>query len=177
VLELGVPKPEAPGTLAHKLWEQWPSYAAYVVSFVTIGVIWINHHAMLRRVQTVDHSVLIRNLLLLMLIAVLPWTTALLAEYLREDDGQHLAAAIYGGSLLAMALSFFAMQRYLLVVRPGLVVETLGPGERAAIMRRNMVGLVPYLIATAVAPLSSYLVLAICGAVGLYYALPVTTTD
>ena len=177
VLELGVPRPESPGTLAHKLAEQWPSYAAYVVSFVTIGVIWINHHAMLRRVQTVDHSVLIHNLLLLMLIAVLPWTTALLAEYLREDDGQHLAAAIYGGSLLAMALSFFAMQRYLLVVRPGLVVETLGPGERAAIMRRNMVGLVPYLIATAVAPLSSYLVLAICGAVGLYYALPVTTTD
>ena len=99
--------------LAHKLAEQWPSYAAYVVSFLTIGVIWINHHAMLRRVQTVDHSVLILNLLLLMLIAVLPWTTALLAEYLREDDGQHLAAAIYGGSLLAMALSFFAMQRHL----------------------------------------------------------------
>jgi uncharacterized membrane protein len=177
VLELGVPKPEAPGTLAHKLWEQWPSYAAYVVSFLTIGVIWINHHAMLRRVQTVDHSVLIRNLLLLMLIAVLPWTTALLAEYLREDDGQHLAAAIYGGSLLAMALSFFAMQRYLLVANPELVVETLGPAERKAIMRRNMVGLLPYVIATAVAPLSSYLVLAICGAVGLYYALPVTTTD
>jgi uncharacterized membrane protein len=177
VLELGVPKPEAPGTLAHKLWEQWPSYAAYVVSFLTIGVIWINHHAMLRRVQIVDHSVLIRNLLLLMLIAVLPWTTALLAEYLREDDGQHLAAAIYGGSLLAMALSFFAMQRYLLVAKPELVVETLGVAERKAIMRRNMVGLLPYVIATAVAPLSSYLVLAICGAVGLYYALPVTTTD
>ena len=52
-----MPKPEAPGSLAHKLWEQWPSYAAYVVSFVTIGVIWINHHAMLRRVQTVDHTV------------------------------------------------------------------------------------------------------------------------
>ena len=46
-----MPKPEAPGTLAHKLGEQWPSYAAYVVSFVTIGVIWINHHAMLRRVR------------------------------------------------------------------------------------------------------------------------------
>jgi uncharacterized membrane protein len=177
VLELGVPKPESPGTLAHKLWEQWPSYAAYVVSFLTIGVIWINHHAMLRRVQTVDHSVLILNLLLLMLIAVLPWTTALMAEYLREDEGQHLVAAIYGGSMLAMALSFFAIQRYLLVAKPELVVESLGPAERAGVMRRNMVGLVPYLIATAVAPLSSYLVLAICGAVGLYYALPVTTTD
>jgi uncharacterized membrane protein len=177
VLELGVPRPEAPGTLAHKLWEQWPSYAAYVVSFVTIGVIWINHHAMLRRVQTVDHSALVFNLLLLMLIAVLPWTTALLAEYLREDDGQHLAAAIYGGSLLAMALSFFAMQRHLLVARPELVVETIGPAERKAIMRRNMVGLLPYVIATAVAPLSSYLVLAICGAVGVYYALPATTSS
>jgi uncharacterized membrane protein len=177
VLELGVPKPEAPGTLAHKLAEQWPSYAAYVVSFLTIGVIWINHHAMLRRVQTVDHSALVLNLLLLMLIAVLPWTTALLAEYLREDDGQHFAAAIYGGSLLAMALSFFAMQRHLLVSRPELAVDTLGPAERKAIMRRNMVGLLPYVIATAVAPLSSYLVLAICGAVGVYYALPATTSS
>ena len=172
-----MPKPEAPGTLAHKLAEQWPSYAAYVVSFVTIGVIWINHHAMLRRVRTVDHSALVFNLLLLMLIAVLPWTTALLAEYLREDDGQHLAAGIYGGSLLAMALSFFAMQRHLLVARPELVVETIGPAERKAIMRRNMVGLLPYVIATAVAPLSSYLVLAICGAVGVYYALPATTSS
>jgi uncharacterized membrane protein len=177
VLELGVPKPEAPGTLAHKLWEQWPSYAAYVVSFLTIGVIWINHHAMLRRVQTVDHSALIFNLLLLMLIAVLPWTTALLAEYLREDDGQHLAAAIYGGSLLAMALSFFAMQRYLLVAKPDLVGPEIRPAERAAIMRRNMVGLLPYVIATAAAPLSSYLVLAICAVVGVYYALPATTSS
>jgi uncharacterized membrane protein len=176
VLELGVPKPEAPGTLAHKLAEQWPSYAAYVVSFLTIGVIWVNHHGMLRRVERVNHSVLIFNLLLLMLIAVLPWTTALLAEYLREDDGQHLAAAIYGGSMLAMALSFFAMQRYLLAAKPDLLVATLGPAERAAVMRRNMVGLVPYLIATAAAPLSSYLTLAICGVVGVYYALPSTST-
>jgi uncharacterized membrane protein len=177
VLELGVPKPEAPGSLAHKLAEQWPSYAAYIVSFLTIGVIWVNHHAMLRRVQAIDHAVLMFNLLLLMLIAVLPWTTALLAEYLREGEGQNLAAAIYGGSLLAMGLSFVAMQRYLLVARPHLVVETLGPAERAAIMRRNMVGLLPYLVATAVAPLSSYLVLAICGAVGVYYALPSTNAS
>jgi TMEM175 potassium channel family protein len=177
VLELGVPKPESPGTLAHKLAEQWPSYAAYVVSFVTIGVIWVNHHAMLRRVQNVDHSALVLNLLLLMLIAVLPWTTALLADYLREDEGQHLAAAIYAGSLLAMGLSFFAMQRHLLVGKPHLAMESIGPAERTAIMRRNMVGLLPYFVATAVAPLSSYLVLAICGAVGVYYALPTTNAD
>jgi uncharacterized membrane protein len=177
ILEIDVPSPHEPGTLVHKLWEQWPSYAAYVVSFVTIGVIWVNHHAMLRRVREVDHGVLMFNLLLLMLIAVLPWTTALVAEYLREDQGQHLAAAIYGGSLLAMGLAFFAMQRYLLSARRGLVLETIGPAERDAVLRRNMIGLVPYVIATAAAPLSSYLTLAICGAVGVYYALPRTTSS
>jgi uncharacterized membrane protein len=57
-----VPSPHEPGTLAHKLGEQWPSYAAYVVSFATIGVIWINHHAMLRRWKAVDHTVLLLNL-------------------------------------------------------------------------------------------------------------------
>jgi uncharacterized membrane protein len=171
VLELGVPKPEAPGTLAHKLGEQWPSYAAYVVSFLTIGVIWINHHAMLRRVQSVDHWVLVFNLVLLLLIGVLPWSTALMAEYLREDAGQHLAAAIYAGSFLAMAVAFYAMQRHLML-RPQLLLPTIGPEERAEVRRRNRVGLLPYFVATAAAPLSSYLVLGICAAVGVYYALP-----
>ena len=169
-----MPKPEAPGSLAHKLWEQWPSYAAYVVSFLTIGVIWINHHAMLRRVQTVDHSVLVMNLGLLLLIGVLPWSTALMAEYLREDEGQHLAAAIYGGSFLAMAVAFYAMQRYLML-RPQLLLPSITPEVRAEVRRRNRVGLLPYLVATAAAPVSSYLVLGICAAVGIYYALPTVT--
>lgn len=176
VLELGVPKPEAPGTLAHKLGEQWPSYAAYVVSFLTIGVIWINHHAMLRRVQSVDHWVLVFNLVLLLLIGVLPWSTALMAEYLREDAGQHLAAAIYAGSFLAMAVAFYGMQRHLML-RPQLLLPTIGPEERAEVRRRNRVGLLPYLVATAAAPVSSYLVLGICAAVGVYYALPAVTRE
>jgi len=174
ILEVDVPKPESPGTLAHKLAEQWPSYAAYFVSFLTIGVIWINHHAMLRRVQVVDHSVLIFNLLLLMLVAVLPWSTALMAAYLREDAGQHLAAAIYAGSFLAMAGSFYAVQRHLMQ-RPELLLPTIGPDERAEVRRRNRAGLLPYLVAVAAAPLSSYLVLAICAAVGIYYSLPSVT--
>jgi uncharacterized membrane protein len=174
VLELGVPKPGSPGTLAHKLADQWPSYSAYVVSFLTIGVIWINHHAMLRRVQTVDHAVLVLNLLLLLLIGVLPWTTALMAEYLREDEGQHLAAAVYAGSFLAMAVAFYGMQRYLML-RPRLLLPSISPEERAEVRRRNRAGLLPYLVATAAAPLSSYLVLGICAAVAVYYALPSVT--
>jgi uncharacterized membrane protein len=137
-------------------------------------VIWINHHAMLRRVQTVDHSVLVFNLLLLLLIGVLPWSTALMAEYLREDAGQHLAAGIYAGSFLAMGVAFYSMQRYLML-RPQLLSPTITAEERAEVRRRNRAGLLPYVVATAAAPLSSYLVLALCAAVAVYYALPAVT--
>src|SRR3954470_21257643 len=84
VLDIKVPPPEAAGSLVHKLAEQWPSYAAYVVSFATIGIIWVNHTAMIRRLGDVDHSILMLNLLLLLCIGVLPFATSLLADYLRE---------------------------------------------------------------------------------------------
>ncbi len=94
VLNLKVPTPGA-HSLGHALAEQWPSYAAYATSFLTIGIIWINHHITIERLRGVDQSVLIINLLLLMCVGILPWTTALLAEYLRRGSGQGLAAAIY----------------------------------------------------------------------------------
>ena len=58
----------------------WPVYAAYVTSFLTIGIIWINHHVMIRRLREPDHMILFLNLLLLMSIAVLPFAT--------EPDGR-----------------------------------------------------------------------------------------
>lgn len=177
VLEIKVPSPEADGGLAHALAEQWPSYAAYAVSFLTIGVIWINHHAMLRRLRAADHALLVLNLVLLLFVALLPWTTALLAEYLREDRGQHLAAAIYAGSFLAMSVAFYAMNRYVLFADENLLHERLPRAQRSLIDRRNFIGLIPYAVAVAAAALSSYLTLAICAAVAIFYALPSTTSD
>jgi uncharacterized membrane protein len=81
VLNIVVPRP-GEGHLAHELVEQWPSYAAYATSFLTIGIIWINHHAMLGRLREPDHAILILNLLLLMWIGVLPFATNLRATYL-----------------------------------------------------------------------------------------------
>ncbi len=77
VLGITVPVPEshAHQSLAYALGQEWPDYVAYVVSFVTIGIIWINHHAMLSRLVTADHPILILNLLLLMSIGVLPFAT------------------------------------------------------------------------------------------------------
>ena len=176
VLDIKVPPTEGShGSLAHALGQQWPSYAAYVISFLTIGIIWINHHAMIRRATRADHKLLTLNLFLLLTIGVLPFTTALMAEYLRADQGQHLAAAIYASSFVALSIAFFSMHRYLL--RSDLVHDQLGEAEREAIIRRNGAGLIPYLVALAAAPLSPYVTVAICGAVAGFYALPSTTAD
>jgi uncharacterized membrane protein len=176
-LDLHVPDPAGPGTLAHRLAEQWPNYAAYVVSFLTIGIIWINHHAMLRRLVGVDHAILLLNLLLLLTIVVLPFSTALMAEYLKASHGQNLAAAVWSGSFLVMALAFFAMQRHLLIAKQHLLQQDLTPEVRRWVLRRNAAGLIPYAIATAAAILSPYLTLAICAIVAVFYALPGTPAD
>jgi uncharacterized membrane protein len=172
-----VPDPAGPGSLAHRLGEQWPNYAAYVVSFLTIGVIWINHHAMLQRLVSVDHAILVLNLLLLLTIGILPFSTALMAEYLDASSGENLAAVVYGGSFLLMSLAFFAMQRHLLLSKQHLLQDHLTPAVRQAVLRRNAIGLLPYAVATVGGIVSPFLTLAICAGVAVFYALPRTTSD
>jgi uncharacterized membrane protein len=176
-LDLRVPDPAGPGSLAHRLGQQWPNYAAYVVSFLTIGIIWINHHAMLQRLVSVDHAILVLNLLLLLTIGVLPFSTALMARYLNASHGQNFAAVIYGGSFLLMSLAFFAMQRHLLHAKQRLLQDHLTPEVRRAVLRRNAIGLLPYAVATVGGVVSPFLTLAICAAVAVFYALPRTTFD
>ncbi len=176
-LDLHVPDPAGAGTLAHRLGEQWPNYAAYVVSFLTIGIIWINHHAMLRRLVGVDHAILMFNLVLLLTIGVLPFTTALMAGYLKVAHGQHLAAVIYAGSFLVMSLAFFAMHRHLLLAKAHLLEERLTPDVRRMVLRRNAVGLLPYGVAALAGIVNAYVTLAICGLIAVFYALPGTTAD
>ncbi len=171
VLDIRVPPPHH-GGLARQLGAQWPSYAAYATSFLTIGIIWINHHLMLDRLRQVGHSVLFLNLLLLMMIGVLPWSTALMADYLRAGSGASLAAAVYGGSLVGMAVSFYILQRHILFGRHTLLREDVDDAERDSVNRRNRAGLLPYVVATAAAPLSAYITLAITAAVAIFYALP-----
>lgn len=177
VLNISVPKPTPHVDLAHELAEQWPHYAAYVVSFVTIGIIWINHHAALRRIVSVDHTILMLNIALLMTIVLLPFTTALMAEYLKASQGQKLAAAIYAGSLLLMSIAFFSLQRHLMRAKPHLLEEHVTPEVRRAVLRRNFAGLPPYAIATAAAAISPYVTLAITAAIAAFYASPLVTSD
>jgi uncharacterized membrane protein len=158
--------------LAHELGRQWTHYAAYLVSFMTIGIIWINHHVMIGRLRETDHSILMLNMILLMTIVAIPFATSLLAEYLNKPNGQHVAAAVYGGVFLAMAVGFTAVQGQIMFRRPQLMKTELSIETRRRIFRRTVFGLVPYLVATALAPVSAYVTLGIAGGLALYYAFP-----
>jgi uncharacterized membrane protein len=171
VLGLVVPKPPQ-HDLAHELGRNWPSYAAYATSFITIGIIWINHHVMIGRLRQTDRLILILNLVLLMTIGVLPFATDLLAKYLNEGRGEHLAAAVYGGAYLVMSLAFSALNSHILLRKAHLHHEQLPIDQRRRILGRSLTGLVPYAIATGLAAVSPYATLAICAAIAVYYASP-----
>jgi TMEM175 potassium channel family protein len=172
VLDITVPSPAHAATLGHALANNWPNYVAYVISFITIGIIWINHHAMISRLSQADHSILMLNLLLLMSIGVLPFATALMSAYLRESHGQHLAAGIYSGSFLVMSIMFATLHQHILLRKSHLIGADLPLERRRTILRRSVIGLAPYALATALAPVSPYITLVICAAVAVYYALP-----
>jgi uncharacterized membrane protein len=172
VLQIAVPGDLHGHSLAHALLENWSHYAAYVVSFMTIGIIWINHHAMISRLSQVDHTILLLNLLLLMTIAVLPFATDLIATYLREPTGRSTAACIYAGSFLVMSLAFGALNHHILMHKEHLLHKRMPIGERRQILRVSVVGMIPYVAAVGLAFVSSYLTLGICAAVAVYYAMP-----
>jgi uncharacterized membrane protein len=176
VLNIAVPEPAKTPHLGHALGQQWPVYAAYVTSFITIGIIWINHHVAISRLARADHSILMLNLMLLLTIAVIPFGTSLMATYLKQGHGDQLAAGIYAGIFLAMGLAFSALQRQILLHRPHLLGVQLSLEQRRKILARMRTGLPPYALATGIAAVSAYASVAICAALAVFYALPIASS-
>src|SRR5260370_2523593 len=131
IIEVRVPDSKS-GELARDLANQWPSYAAYLVSFVIIGIIWVNHHDIFERITTVDRPLLFLNLLLLLTVAFLPFPTALLGQYIRQGDNAHIAAAVYGANMTLIGLAFIAVWTYLARVPSLLAPEMGAEGARQA---------------------------------------------
>lgn len=165
VLELNVPE-------GQHLWEQlkdeWPSFAAFFVSFWVIGIIWVNHHAVLDHLARADRGVLYLNLLLLFTVVFIPFPTALLAEHLKSGESDHIAAIIYSGAFLGMSLAYGALWSYITHHRHLLGVE-LSDDEIRRVSRRFQVGTPFYAVQLAFAFISPALVLALNGALALYY--------
>jgi uncharacterized membrane protein len=107
VLGIAIPPPDT--ALGAALLRLWPSYLAYVVSFLVIGAIWINHHAMFRHIVRVDGTLLVLNLLQLMVFAFLPFPTSVLAEAFLRGTDEGIIVALYGGTLIVGSLFVNAM--------------------------------------------------------------------
>jgi uncharacterized membrane protein len=104
VLEIAIP-PGFEGHLLRGVLSQWPSYLAYIVSFATIGAIWLGHNTITHYMHSANTTFLRLNLALLLLVSFLPFPTKLLAENLGSREDEKVAATIYGVTLLgAMAL-------------------------------------------------------------------------
>ena len=93
------------GTVTSQLLAAWPQYFAYVVSFLTIGIMWMNHHTILAHVQRVNRPLLVINLLLLMGIVAIPFPTVLVAQHL-TDAGGTAAVVTYGLVMIAISCGF-----------------------------------------------------------------------
>ena len=93
------------------LHDQWPLLVAYVTSFATIGIMWINHHRLFTHIKRTDTGLLLLNLLLLLIIVFIPVPTALLSEYIVLPN-DHVAAIIYSGTNVLLAICFNLLWRY-----------------------------------------------------------------
>ena len=117
--------------LGHELLHIWPSYLAYVTSFVTIGIIWINHHHTVSLIGRVNRTFLFINNLLLLTIAFLPFPTKLVAQNLRGGGGEEAAALAYAATFVLMAVLHLIWWRYARNSRRLIAAETPDAALRA----------------------------------------------
>lgn len=172
VLDLHVPvgRDIAHGGLVHALLVQWPIYMAYVLSFVTLLVFWMNHHTTFKHITRTNQAFLILNGLLLMAISVIPFTTALLAEYIQRPE-RKTVELVYSGTFVIAGLIYnllgvYATRNRRLTARKA-DMRTIG-----GITRQFPSGLAAYALSFVVAFFSAEISLAICILLAIYFALP-----
>src|SRR5919201_4009234 len=169
VLELRVP--DRGQDLGAALLAQWPSYAAYIVSFATIGIIWVNHHGLFVHVRRVDRTLLFLTLALLMVVSVIPFPTAVLGRFASVEPASHIAAALYGVLMICMSLAFTALWRH--VTRDGrLLGRDMDPHRARQESTLFSAGLLGYSAGVVLAFVSAPLSLLIYGLVALFCVFP-----
>jgi len=173
ILEVHVPKGLEGRGLTDALLTEWPSYAAFLISFFTIGIMWINHHRLFTLIGRVDTWLLVLNMLLLLGVTIVPFPTAFVADYLGHP-GERLAAILYAANGLNIALSFWGLWVYTASSRrrPRLLKIPPESAEVKAINAQYRFGPLFYVAAVGIAFLNAGLCMAYCGALALFFALP-----
>jgi uncharacterized membrane protein len=172
VLDLRVPV--GARDLGHALLNAWPHYLSYALSFVTIGIVWANHHGLFRAVRRSDHTFLLINIVFLMWIAALPFPTTILADYLGKH-GERTAMLVYTGSWVVGTIPFNLLWLYASAGN-----RLLGPGfdpaQVAVITRSYLLGPVFYIAIFLIAFVSVPVSLALGILIAIFYAVsPIPT--
>src|SRR5215472_2268027 len=155
--------------LGPQLLRIWPSYAAYAISFITIGIIGANHHQVMHQVAHVDRFFLMVTVLFLMFIAFIPFPTRLLASDIQTSDAE-AAALVYGITLTGTAVLFNVLWRYAARGRR-LLRSDVDNRVVEGINRSYAFGPLSYAIATLVALISPQISAGMFAAIAVFYIL------
>jgi uncharacterized membrane protein len=171
LLILEIPRPHLEDPLGPQLLGTWPSYVAYVLSFITIGIMWANHHGIFRLIGRTTHGLVVANLLLLLMVAFIPFPTAVLAEHLQEESHDaNIASIFYNGTYLVTA-AFYNLLWQVAARGHRLIIK--GSNDAAdEVTRRFRPGVPLYLVATAIGFWSVGAAVAANGAIAAFYLLP-----
>ena len=156
--------------LGRSLTDQWPGYAAYLVSFAVIGIMWLNHHTVFGHFERVDRNLVYLNLALLATIVFVPYPTGIFGEALQRGEGEHVAAVFYSLEMTLNAIAWTALWLYGSAHR-----RLLGPAfpedQRRTASVLFTIGAAFYAGTIVVGLLNAYACLALHGALAVYYAL------
>ncbi len=170
VLEIRLPEQNAPGTLGTALLHLWRSYLAFLTSFATIGVMWVNHHRIFNLIRRTDQAILAFNLLLMLGVSFLPFPTLVVARHIQTPDAR-TAAMFFNGVFAVIAFAWGFLWRYV-TRRPHLLHEEADHASIHAISRQYLLGPLYYIVALLVAiysPLASVLLDLL---LAIFFALP-----
>ena len=170
LLVLTIAQPRNYFDLRRELLQRWPSLAAYVVSFLVIGIMWVNHHTVFSHLQRIDRGLFYWNLLLLMTIVFIPYPTGVFGEALRVGHGARTAAVFYSMVMTVNACMWTGM--WLHASRGRRLLQPEFPESQRTVSTVLFTGgTVIYLLSIGVAFINAYLCLAFHGVLALYYAL------
>jgi len=170
-LDLRVPHDMPDGrSLAHALLAQWPGYLAFVTSFATIGIMWINHHRLFTHIRRTDNTLLVLNGLLLLGVTFVPFPTALVAEYIPRPAGT-VAAVVFSGTYTVLAVMFNLLWRYS-SGKSRLLDHRADPRAIEAITRGYALGPPAYFLSFVLAFVSVAASVAMNLLLAIYWALP-----
>jgi uncharacterized membrane protein len=150
--------------------QRW-SFFAYLVSFFTIGIIWVNHHVLIKSIAVVDRMLLFLNLVLLLFVVLLPFATATIAKYLPAENTEpwnaEVAMAVYAGVFLGMSVGFGAIFEWTL--HGGHRLQPLPPETHWPARLRFVGGGGVYVVAIIVALFNAIAAFVIIALVAVYY--------